>query len=154
VEQRPPNGPNPETVRRFRGLLEDSLNRLLANAAALDAKAWQALGVGSIVLGLGVAGELHGWWLVAPLILYGVLVVAVFVAVRVRGWKTTPAGGELWERAWHLEPDGFERTVVAALVNGEPHNRKELRRKALAVWVVLGALVAEIVALAIAAVFA
>lgn len=85
---------------------------------------------------------------------YVALVVAVFVSVRVRGWRTTPEGPELWANAWFLEPDGFERTVVDALVTGEPHNRTQLSKKARAVWFVLGALVAEIVALAIAALFA
>jgi len=149
-----PDAPDPETVRRARALLEDSLSRLLANADALESKAWQALGVGSIVLGLGVAGDLRGWWLVAPLIPYVALVVAVFVAVRVRGWKTTPTGAELWAKTWFRGPDEFDWTVVGALLKGEPHNRTQLRRKAIAVWFVLGALVAEIVALALAALFA
>ena len=146
--------PDPETVRRFRGLLEDTLNRHLSHADALDAKAWQALGVGSIVLGLGVAGDLRGWWLVAPLVPYLALVGAVSVSVHVRRWKTTPEGDRFWSEGWFRGPASFDRTVVNALVKAEPHNRKHLKWKGWAVRIAVGCLVAEIVALAAAAGFA
>lgn len=146
-----PEQPNPETVARLRELLLETLRRQLSTGDALDAKAWQALGVGSIVLGLGVAGNLDGWWLVVPLIAYGILVVGVVMAVRVRGWRTLPEGDGLWRDAWYVSPEELEHTIVNALAAGEPENAEQLRTKAAGVRIALVGMVAEITALAIAA---
>ena len=148
------DAPSPETLIRFRELLLDTMKRHLATADALDTKAWQALGVGSIVLGLGVAGELRGYALIVALGAYGALAYGAFRCVRVRGWKAPPEGDDLWRDGWNLEPEDFDHTIVKALTIAEPINRKAIGDKAAAVSIAIIGLAAEITILTIAAAFA
>jgi hypothetical protein len=145
--------PDPATLARFRELLLDTLHRHLASSDALDAKAWQALGVGSIVLGLGVAGDLKGWGLGFPLIGYVALAGGAYNCIRIREWKVTPEGDELWRDAWNVTAPDVDHTIVNALTEAEPHNRALLVTKAHSVRWALAGLAAEIGALVLVAMF-
>jgi hypothetical protein len=140
-----------KTLARFRELLIETMQRHLATSDALDGKAWQALGVGSLVLGLGIAGDLNGWGLAVALGAYGVLAYGAFQCIRIRGWKVTPEGEELWRDGWNLGAEDFDHTIVNALVKAEPHNRQLLREKAEAARIAIVGLGAEIAVLTIAA---
>jgi hypothetical protein len=146
-----PQEPTPDTLALFRELLLDTLHRQLATADALDSKAWQALGVGSVVIGLAVAGDRGGWWLLFPLVGYVVLAIGALLCLRVRGWKVPPKGDELWRDAWYVEGADLDQTVVNALAQGEPVNRELLESKASALRFALVGLLVEIVALTIVA---
>jgi hypothetical protein len=147
-----PEQPSAETLARFRELLVDTLHRQLGTADALESKAWQAVGVGSIVLGLGIAGDLDGWELVFPLVGYVVLVGGAFQCIRIRGWSVPPVGDELWRDGWFLEAHDVDHTIVKALAEGEPANRGLLATKAHATRFALVGLGVEIVALVVAAI--
>ena len=131
----------------------DTLRRQLATADALDAKAWQALGAGSVILALGVVGDLGGLVLVLPLAGYVCVAVGSFFCLRVRRFEVMPSTTGLWQDNWFRPVADLDHTVIYALVTAEATNRAILHDKARDLRVALVGLAIETAALVLVALF-
>ena len=144
-EDRPPA----ETVARIAALAEAALARQLEAAEATDNKAWQAFGAGSIVLGLGVAGDLDGAYAKVALVAYLVVAISALVCLVPRTWRLPPTIPELWDNYGMRDVRDVDHVVVDTLYKGFHTNQTKLFHKALWLGLAVVCLAVETVTLAL-----
>lgn len=157
-----------ETAARMAEVAMETNRRQLETADALDQKAWQALAAGSLIIGLGVAGDVSGWGLVAPLGAYIALAVTSLMCLQVRAYSVLPATWALWKDNWWRDRGDLDHAIVEALIAGEREipeseewrppvtaegdcNAELLHEKAKALRIAIRSLAIETVALVVAA---
>lgn len=147
--------PTPEVTARLADLAVATLDRHFNTCDTLDAKAWQALAAGSIVVGLAVAGQLTGWQLAFVVPSYLTVIVGSLLCVRPRRFAVPASVKELWNDYWCLTLNDLNHCIVDTMAreDGEAHNREALKHKTRWVKLALAGLALEtLTVLAIAAV--
>jgi len=127
--------------------------RQLATSDAIDSKLWQALGTGSVVIGLGVAAKISGGELTLAFLGYIALAFASLMGLYVRGYKTLPDTTDTWKDYWFRTPEELDRSTVDALGRAEIANRDVLNGKAGWLKVALISLAVETGVLILVAIF-
>ena len=89
----------------------------------------------SVVIGLlALAGEtVAGGFLVAAAVLYLVVAVSAFYAIKVRRFRVTRHGDELWRDHWHRDVPAIKHSLVSDAAGAYAENKGVLRDKRIAV---------------------
>ena len=131
----------PETLDFLFDFITPLSERQLQSADALDSKAVQVFSAASVVIGLlALAGEtIAGGFLVAAALLYLVVAVSTFYAIKVRRFRVTRHGDDLWQHHWHRDVPAIKHSLVSDAADAYAENRGVLGDKRVAVSTALAA---------------
>ena len=143
--------PLPETIEFIWQETHGAVDAQLRLAETLDSKAFQAIGVGSVLIGLVALGTdallsaapLSRWLLLLAVIVYTLSALSTFLTVNVRRYRLGNRADELWPTQWDLAPVEIKHALVADLAEAHRHNRGELRKKTLFLRAALALLAVE-----------
>ena len=139
------------TTERIAELGLSTQDRQLVTWDALDSKAWQVFGAGSVVLGLGIAGNLTAHALQIAIPIYFMLAGGALFCLWPRTFFALPEISELWRKYYYRGRDELNHCVVNALAEAGDKNKATLEKKVWGLRVALYALAAQTLTLAIAA---
>lgn len=123
---------NPDTVRLMYEVARAQLAEQSGDWERLDAKAFQLLAAGGVVLGVAGLG-FPGWmpWLAGAVIAFLSLAATAIAATWVRDYLTPFAADRLLTNHWFEQPDVLRYAVLhTAALQSIPANRKALAGKA------------------------
>lgn len=123
---------NPDTVLLMYEVAREQLAEQSENWERLDAKAFQLLAAGGVILGVAGLG-FPGWmpWLAGAVIAFLALAAASLSAAWVRDYLTPFAADRLLTNHWFEQPDVLRYAVLhTAALQSIPANRKALAGKA------------------------
>lgn len=143
--------PLPETIEFIWEETRGAVDAQLRLAETLDSKAFQAVGVGSVLIGLVALGSdallsaatLSRWLLLMSVFAYTLSALFTFLTVNVRRYRLGNRADELWPTQWEFNPVEIKHALAADLAEAHRHNRSELGRKTLFLRVALALLAAE-----------
>ena len=123
--------PLPETVEFIWEETRCAVGAQLRLAETLDSKAFQAIGVGSVLIGLVALGSdalvsepaLSRWLLLASVVAYTLSALFTFLTVNVRRYRLGNRADELWPTQWEFNPVEIKHALVADLA--EAHSTTE-----------------------------
>lgn len=145
--------PLPETIEFIWEETRGAVDAQLRLAETLDSKAFQAIGVGSVLIGLVALGSdillsaptLSRWLLPVSVSAYTLSALFTFLTVNVRHYRLGNRADELWPMRWQFRPVEIKHALVADVAESYRHNRSELRRKTLFLRAALALLAIEAV---------
>ena len=143
--------PLPETIEFIWEETHGAVDAQLRLAETLDSKAFQAIGVGSVLIGLVALGAdallsaatLSRWLLLSAVFAYTLSALFTFLTVNVRDYRLGNRADELWATQWEFNPVEIKHALVADLADAHRHNRGETGRKTLFLRAALALLAVE-----------
>ena len=143
--------PLPETVEFIWEETRGAVDAQIQRSENLDAKAFQAIGVGSVLIGLVAVGAnallaappATRWLLVAAVVSYALAALFTFLSVNVRRYRLGNRADELWPTRWQFTPLEIKHALAADLSSAYRHNEAELRQKTRWLRAALAAMAVE-----------
>ena len=143
--------PLPETIEFIWTETRGAVAAQLRRSENLDSKALQAIGVGSVLIGLVAVGAdtllaapaLSRWLLPLAILSYTVSAVFTFLTVNVRRYRLGNRADQLWPTQWHSSPLEITHSLVADMAEAAKHNEAELHTKTQFLRASLAALAVE-----------
>ncbi len=137
TERNPGNQPSPETIEFIWSETRGAVEAQLAVADGLDSKAFQAIGVGTALIGLVALGSgallaqpsLARWFLAAAIFSYVMSALFTFFAVNVRRYRLGNRADQLWPTQWQEEPIAIKHALIADWAEAYRYNDAEIRKK-------------------------
>ena len=147
----PGAAPQPHTLDFIWDMTKGAVEVQLQTVDTLDSKAFQSIGVASVIIGLIALGsqslregpELARWFIVAALVAYTCVGIGAFVALGIRRYRRSLQADHLWPLQWQQSEAAIKHALVADTAEAYKHNKTALRQKARAVRVALAGLVVE-----------
>lgn len=129
--------PLPETIEFIWEETRGAVEAQLEFADSLDSKAFQAIGVGTALIGLVAVGaeallaepSLARWFLALAVFFYVLSALFTIVTVSARRYRLGNRAGQLWATRWQFEPIAIKYALAADIAEAYRHNDAVLGHK-------------------------
>ena len=145
--------PLPETIEFIWEETRGAVDAQLEFGDGLDSKAFQAIGVGTALIGLVAVGadallaepSLARWFLALAVLFYVLSALFTIMTVSARRYRLGNRAGQLWATRWQFEPIEIKHALAADIAEAYRHNDTVLEQKARILRAALIAMAVEAV---------
>ena len=129
--------PLPETIEFIWAETRGAVDAQLEFADSLDSKAFQAIGVGTALIGLVAVGaeallaepSLARWFLALAVLFYVLSALFTVITISTRRYRLEKRAGQLWATRWQFEPIEIKYALAADIAEAYRHNDRVLGQK-------------------------
>lgn len=154
--------PLPETIEFIWEETRGTVDAQVELGDSLDSKAFQAIGLGTALIGLVAVGSgalltepsLARWFLALAVLFYVLSALFTIVTISTRRYRLEKRAGQLWATRWQFEPIEIKYALAADIAEAYRHNDAVLGQKTRMLRATLVAIALETVMIGVAIVAA